>query len=270
MCWGDNSSGQTAVPEGLASVIEVSAGYLHTCALKEDKTVACWGANGFGQATVPAGLAAVAQISAGTYHTCALKTDLTVVCWGYDGGGLTVPDGLVSVGQVGAGGAHTCVLRTDGTVSCWGDNGFGQATVPDGLASVSQLSADAAHTCALKTDGTVVCWGDDQFGQVSVPNGLNLLGTPQSITFTSSAPVPGLVGSSYSVSATGGDSGNPVVFASSTESVCTVSGSNVTLVAAGTCTISASQAGGGGYQAAHDETQSFLVITPLVVPSPSA
>src|SRR4029078_2000582 len=42
------------------------------------------------------------------------------------------------------------------------------------------------------------------------------------------------------------------------------------LFAAATCRISASQAGGSGYQAAPDETQSFVVITPLAVPSPSA
>lgn len=76
-------------------------------------------------------------------------------------------------------------------------------------------------------------------------------------------PAPALVvDATATVTATGGASGNPVVFTSLTPAVCTVSGSNgstVTGVAVGTCTIAASQAGNGNYQAAAEATLSFPV-----------
>lgn len=54
-------------------------------------------------------------------------------------------------------------------------------------------------------------------------------------------------------------SGLPVTFQSTTPSICTVSGATVTLVAAGTCTITASQAGDSSYSAAADVTRSFAI-----------
>ena len=67
---------------------------------------------------------------------------------------------------------------------------------------------------------------------------------------------------SVAVSATGGGSGNPVVFTSASPGVCTTSGadgSTVTLVAAGTCTLSANQAGNATYSAAAQVQRSFQV-----------
>ena len=55
-------------------------------------------------------------------------------------------------------------------------------------------------------------------------------------------------------------SGLPVIFTSRTTLVCTVSGSTVTLVAAGTCTIRASQAGDSHWNAATPVDQSFTVL----------
>lgn len=66
----------------------------------------------------------------------------------------------------------------------------------------------------------------------------------------------------FTVSATGGASGNPVTFSSLTPSICTTGGADgakVTLVAAGTCTLAADQAGNASYNAAPQVTQSFTV-----------
>ena len=66
----------------------------------------------------------------------------------------------------------------------------------------------------------------------------------------------------FTVSATGGGSGNPVTFASTTTSVCTTSGINgstVTIIAAGSCSITASQAGNDNYNPAPDVIRSFTV-----------
>ena len=63
----------------------------------------------------------------------------------------------------------------------------------------------------------------------------------------------------FAVSATA-SSGLAVSLASTTPALCTVSGGTVTLVAAGTCTIQATQAGNGSYTAATPVSQSFQVM----------
>jgi len=81
----------------------------------------------------------------------------------------------------------------------------------------------------------------------------------QTVMFTSPAPTNATVGGpGYAVSATGGGSGNPVTFQSDTSSVCTVSGSTVSFVGVGTCTVEADQAGNADYLAG-SKTQSFSV-----------
>jgi alpha-tubulin suppressor-like RCC1 family protein len=66
----------------------------------------------------------------------------------------------------------------------------------------------------------------------------------------------------FSVSATA-SSGLPVTFSSTTPAVCTVSGSTVTLVATGTCSIAANQFGDATYTAAPQVLQSFPVSAAL-------
>jgi uncharacterized repeat protein (TIGR01451 family) len=85
----------------------------------------------------------------------------------------------------------------------------------------------------------------------------------QTITFTSTPPSPATVGAVYTVTATGGASGNAVTFSSTTTSVCTSTGTNgatITFIAAGTCTVAANQAGNANYNAATQATQTFTVI----------
>lgn len=75
----------------------------------------------------------------------------------------------------------------------------------------------------------------------------------QTIVFTSTPPSNPTVGSTYTVSATGGASGNAVTFAiasGSTSGACTIAASVVTFTGAGTCIIAAAQAGNANYQAA--------------------
>ena len=84
---------------------------------------------------------------------------------------------------------------------------------------------------------------------------------PQSITFASTPPNEAIVGGTYTVSATGGDSGNPVTFTSLAPTVCSVAGNAVSFDAGGSCTIAADQAGGAWYGAAPQVTQSFEINT---------
>jgi hypothetical protein len=89
---------------------------------------------------------------------------------------------------------------------------------------------------------------------------------PQAISF--SGPGSGTVGSSATLSATGGASGNPVVFSvdpSSGAGVCTVSGTNGTMLnytAAGSCVVDANQAGSTNYSAAPQVPATITVKAP--------
>ncbi len=84
----------------------------------------------------------------------------------------------------------------------------------------------------------------------------------QTIAFTSSAPTSATVGGPpYTVTAKGGGSGEAVTFAidSSSSSVCSISGSTVSFIGAGTCTIDANQGGNANYNAAPEAKQSVAV-----------
>ena len=63
----------------------------------------------------------------------------------------------------------------------------------------------------------------------------------------------------FGLSATGGASGNAVVFASTTPGTCSVSSSTVTIEHAGSCTITANQAGNDDYNMAAEVSQSFTI-----------
>ena len=89
----------------------------------------------------------------------------------------------------------------------------------------------------------------------------------QTITFGTAPMV--VVGGTGSVSASGGASGQPVIFTSTTPSFCTVSGSTVTGVAVGQCTIAANQPGNGSYSAAPEMRQSFNITIPPGATPPS-
>ncbi len=55
------------------------------------------------------------------------------------------------------------------------------------------------------------------------------------------------------------NSGQPIVYASKTAPVCSVAGTTVTMLTAGTCTIAADQAGDQHYNAANEVTQSIVI-----------
>jgi hypothetical protein len=87
----------------------------------------------------------------------------------------------------------------------------------------------------------------------------------QMIAFTST-PAAAFVGDSYVITATGGGSGNAVTFVSHTPATCSVTGSAVALLAAGTCTVAADQAGNANYFPAPQVTQSMSVVEVNVAP----
>ena len=72
------------------------------------------------------------------------------------------------------------------------------------------------------------------------------------------------------LSATGGASGQPVVFATTSAStICTVSGTAVTFTGVGVCSLSANQAAGGNYAAAPQASASITINASKSVTGPS-
>jgi hypothetical protein len=88
---------------------------------------------------------------------------------------------------------------------------------------------------------------------------------PQTIAFTTPGSL--VVGGSTPLSATA-TSGLPVAFTSNTPGVCTVSGNGVTALAAGTCSVTASQPGDLDFLAAADVTRTLTVEAPPVIVDP--
>lgn len=157
------------------AVEQVSAGYLHTCALLADGNVRCWGASGvvsglssgalgygsqtnIGDDEFPASAGNVSvggpviQVAAGSYHTCALLATRRVRCWG---------SGVLGYGPA-LPGSGTLPIGSNAIPSDLGDLNLG--------GDAAQISAGAHHTCALLTNGSVRCWGAGGDGQLGYGN----------------------------------------------------------------------------------------------------
>ena len=91
----------------------------------------------------------------------------------------------------------------------------------------------------------------------SVVQSFNVIAAPQTITFSALGNVTFGV-SAFTISATA-SSGLAVTFTSTTAGVCAMAGNVVTVLAGGSCSITASQAGNANYAAATSVVQSFSV-----------
>jgi len=172
--WGSNGSGALGDGTGmfrslpvqvwgageedfLDDIVDVSAGWFHSLAVKADGTVWSWGKNHYGQLgdgttkghyrpVQVVGLSDVISVAAGNGYSLALKSDGTVWAWGWNRNGQ-LGDGTyyekgspIPIQVLGPGGAgyltdivaiavgqhHSLALRSDGTVWAWGCNKYGQ------------------------------------------------------------------------------------------------------------------------------------------------
>jgi len=175
-CWGFNSYGQVGdgttvdrrpVPVPVSglwgdTVVAISGGFRHSCALLASGEVKCWGQNQSG------------QLGDGTFNDSPVPVLISALS------GETVIE--ISAGG-DASGSHTCALLFTGEVKCWGKNFYGQLgdgtnqdrTSPvlvSGLSGevVVSVSAGGEHTCALLDSGVVKCWGYNLWGQLGNGN----------------------------------------------------------------------------------------------------
>jgi hypothetical protein len=282
VCWGLNDSNQLNVPLGSAPLTNITAGSRHTCALRTDGSAVCWGMNTFGQASPPTG--PFTQISAGEYHTCAMRSNGSVVCWGYSDFGTSSPPSFGPARQFPVAtfgyppapvivGASIALSLTGAQVpghpeattftyafDCGDGSGYGVAS------SISDRSCPTSGAGIRIVKGKVIDQDGDAAEYAGSVEVVVPPQQPQTVGFTSVIPNPAYVATTYAVTATA--SSNLAVTLSLTAatpaSVCTiattVSGSAVTFVGVGVCTVAANQAGDGNNFAAAQQTQIINVV----------
>ena len=141
--------------------------------------------------------------------------------------------------------------------------GFTSNTTSVCTVSGNTLSLIAVGTCSITASQA----GNSTYSAATpVTNSFAVAAAPliaQSITFTS--PSSQTLGTAPAALSASASSGLVVSFASTTQGVCTASGTTLTLVAVGTCSITASQGGNSTYSAATPVTRSFTVAAaPLI------
>ena len=135
-------------------VVTVAAGKVHSLATDSDGKIYAWGDNSYGQSSVPDGLSDVIAVSAGANHSLALDSNGNVYAWGRnDYGQSTVPDGLENIIAVAAGENHSLALDSDGQIYAWGRSNISQSTVPDGLGSGISIAAAGDRSLLIVEDG---------------------------------------------------------------------------------------------------------------------
>lgn len=171
---------------------------------------------------------------------------------------------LWSLCDDGCGGAYNVLTVVDGDFAV--DESYAR---PTGMGNLNNEGMAIAPRSTCADGAQSVIWTDDgDTDGFSLRAGtLRCTGAAQTITFTSAAPAAAQVGGSYTVSATGGASGKPVVFGAA--GACTVAGDVVTFTRAGTCTVTADQAGRGAtFEPAAQASQVFPVAPVAGTPVP--
>ena len=166
--------------------------------------------------------------------------------------------------------ANLAVTSVDATFSQLGAEKFEWSGIDlaSGASATFILGGNAATTLAAGAALVNLASGSLPEGEVDTDLSTNavdadtVVAAPQSIAFT--PPTSGIVGQSATLSATGGGSGNPVVFSvdpSSGAGVCSVGtdGTMLDYAAAGTCVVDADQEGNASYGAAPTVTASITV-----------
>ena len=216
-CWGQNRDGalgtgdeintarNTPTPvQGGLQLVQVSAGFFHTCGLTAAGAAHCWGNNDVGQLgtgnqdsqLLPAAvlgelefqrvstrMGSTVQVE---QNSCGLRPDGAAWCWGGNQGGALgsgsdevwsftpVPvTGGHTFTQLEASGGYVCGITPVADLYCWGRNDLEPTLVAGGL-PWTKVSLGSGHACGLLVTGLIYCWGANEWGQVGIGRG-----TPQ-------------------------------------------------------------------------------------------
>lgn len=293
-CWGAGGSGQNgsttfssrltpvALPDLASNVTAMAVGGAHGCAVLTGGTVRCWGANASGQLGQPvpnlpgripnftlanratASLATGAQQLAGGVRALT-ATFAPSSAHGVSNAALShtvnrasqevtfpqpadqvfVPLGTIAPGASATSGLPVTIATSTPT-SCGGP----QPTT---------VSIFGAGTCTI----TVSQAGNDNYLPASTTRSLQILKAPQTITFAQPAAQLFASGRLVDLPATTTGYSLQVVRASTTPTVCVISGTSALLLGAGTCSVTVSQVGNGNYLAATPVSRSFSITAGL-------
>ena len=290
-CWGDHRydmfgeggpTANSAVPvtiAGITNAVAVGVGQRHSCVLLATNDVQCWGRNNDGRLALPSfqvpelvpvdvvdltlRTAAAAQLT-----TAALPAGTRSLTAVYAGSDSHAGSTSVAVAHVVSPASQT-ISFTQPPGQSFGSGPVSlSATASSGLpvafasqtstvcsVSGSTVTLLAAGTCTIRATQA----GDANFNAApAVDRSFEIAKASQTITFTAPPTQTYAPGATVEVSATA-SSGLLVAFASLNSGVCSVSGSTVTLLATGTCTIRASQGGNANWNAAPNVDRSFEV-----------
>ena len=208
----------------------------------------------------------------------ALATGVAVAFWHSSGAGVGTASTAAlhaptSVSASSTAGTGVVSISWSASVGTPAPTGYFVVRIDSGSHSFAACGTSVSSTITATTcSDSGVALGSYTYEAVAADHNWTATSAPssavtvakanQSITFTSSAPVSATYhGATYTVTATGGGSGNPVAFTvdASATSVCSISGAVVSFVGVGTCVIDANQAGSTYYNAAPQAQQSFAV-----------
>jgi alpha-tubulin suppressor-like RCC1 family protein len=205
---GDNSSQefiltpiQVLFPTGGSIFTQVSKGFRHTCAIRDDQQLYCWGVNTYGNigdnttttrplpVVVDAGTNYI-SVSAGTWFTCGITSTGVLKCWG-NNSNRSVGDGtttqrntprIINSGVSYKALAQTtnytmCAITTTDVLKCWGYNNYGQVgvggttstttpTIVDSGTAYLSVVASIGHTCGITLANEMKCWGQNSSYQL--------------------------------------------------------------------------------------------------------
>ena len=167
---------------------------------------------------------------------------------------ITLGSQTISFGTIADHLMGTAPFTVSGTASSGLSVSFASTTLATCIVSGTAVSLVAAGTCTIQAMQA----GNAGYSAAPVVNqSFYVTQGGQTISFAPLSNVA-LGTAPFSLSGTA-SSGLPVSFASTTTTVCTLSGTMVTLAADGTCTIQATQPGNANYIAAIPVNQSFQV-----------